>query len=51
GKYRGRPTNKTNHQQIRLVRSQGISLRKIAKEVGASLSTVQRALEAIEKPQ
>ncbi|MFP3425861.1 MULTISPECIES: recombinase family protein [Pseudoalteromonas] len=51
GKYRGRPTNKTNHQQIRLLRSQGISLRKIAKEVGVSLSTVQRALEAIEKPQ
>jgi len=50
GKYRGRPTNKTNHQQIRLLRSKGISLRKVAKEVGVSLSTVQRALEAIEKP-
>ena len=50
GKYRGRPTNKTNHQQIKLLRSQGISLRKVAKEVGVSLSTVQRALEAIEKP-
>ena len=50
GKYRGRPTNKTNHQQIKLLRSQGVSLRKIANQVGVSLSTVQRALEAIEKP-
>ena len=49
GKYRGRPTNKSNHQRIQSLRSQGMSLRKIASEVGVSLSTVQRALEASEK--
>ncbi|WAL78361.1 recombinase family protein [Shewanella sp. DAU305] len=49
GKYKGRPTNETNHQQIAELRSQGVSLRKIAKEVGVSLSTVQRALAALEK--
>jgi len=50
GKYRGRPSNQSNHQRIKLLRSQGVSLRKIAKEVGVSLSTVQRALGASEKP-
>ncbi|HCG6763160.1 TPA: recombinase family protein [Vibrio parahaemolyticus] len=47
GKYKGRPTNTTNttnHQRIAELRSQGFSLRKIASEVGVSLSTVQRAL-------
>ena len=48
GKYRGRPTNKSNHQRIQSLRSEGLSLRKIASEVGVSLSTVQRALEAAE---
>lgn len=46
GKYRGRPTNESNHQRISELRSQGVSLRKIANEVGVSLSTVQRALSA-----
>ncbi len=49
GKYKGRPSNATNHQRITELRSQGVSLRKIAKEVGVSLSTVQRALAALEK--
>ena len=44
GKYKGRPTNETNHQRIHELRAEGISLRKIAVEVGVSLSTVQRAL-------
>ncbi|EGQ8249204.1 TPA: recombinase family protein [Vibrio parahaemolyticus] len=44
GRYKGRPTNKTNHQRISELRSQGVSLRKIAAQVGVSLSTVQRAL-------
>ena len=46
GKYKGRPSNKTNHQRIIELRSEGVSLRKIASEVGVSLSTVQRALAA-----
>lgn len=45
GKYKGRPTNKANHQRIHELRAQGISLRKIAVSVGVSLSTVQRALD------
>jgi len=49
GKYKGRPTNQANHQQISDLREQGVSLRNIAKEVGVSLSTVQRALTASEK--
>lgn len=49
GKYRGRPTNKLKHEKIHQLRSEGISLRKIANEVGVSLSTVQRALGAKEK--
>lgn len=48
GKYRGRPINQSNHQRIHRLRSEGISLRKIASEVGVSLSTVQRALAATE---
>jgi len=44
GKYKGRPVNETNHQRILELRSQGVSLRKIASQVGVSLSTVQRAL-------
>ena len=44
GKYKGRPVNETNHQRISELRSQGVSLRKIASQVGVSLSTVQRAL-------
>ncbi|HDF8079185.1 TPA: recombinase family protein [Vibrio parahaemolyticus] len=44
GKYKGRPSNETNHQRIIALRSEGVSLRKIASEVGVSLSTVQRAL-------
>lgn len=47
GKYRGRPTNEKNHQRIAQLRSEGVSLRKIASEVGVSLSTVQRALSVI----
>lgn len=49
GKYKGRPANEANHTQITELRTQGVSLRKIAKEVGVSLSTVQRALTASEK--
>ena len=49
GKYRGRPVNYSNHQRIHKLRSEGISLRKIAIIVGVSLSTVQRALAASEK--
>ncbi|TKB46863.1 recombinase family protein [Ferrimonas sediminicola] len=49
GKYRGRPTNQTKHQEIRQLRSEGVSLRKIATQVGVSLSTVQRALAAPEE--
>ena len=45
GKYKGRPTNESNHQLIRELRTQGVSLRKISAEVGVSLSTVQRALD------
>jgi DNA invertase Pin-like site-specific DNA recombinase len=48
GKYKGRPSNESNHQRITDLRSQGVSLRKVAKEVGVSLSTVQRALAANE---
>ncbi|ABZ78313.1 Resolvase domain [Shewanella halifaxensis HAW-EB4] len=48
GKYKGRPTNELSHQRISELRSQGVSLRKIAKEIGVSLSTVQRALAANE---
>ena len=48
GKYKGRPINETNHQRISELRSQGVSLRKIASTVGVSLSTVQRALTANE---
>jgi len=48
GKYRGRPVNQSNHQRIHTLRSEGVSLRKIATEVGVSLSTVQRALAASE---
>ncbi|MBW3165520.1 recombinase family protein [Ferrimonas balearica] len=46
GKFKGRPANKDNHQKIHQLRSEGLSLRLIAKEVGVSLSTVQRALGA-----
>ena len=49
GKYKGRPSNESNHQRITELRSQGVSLRKVAKEVGVSLSTVQRALAGSEK--
>jgi DNA invertase Pin-like site-specific DNA recombinase len=49
GKYKGRPSNESNHQRIIELRSQGVSLRKVAKEVGVSLSTVQRALASSEK--
>ncbi|WP_434927979.1 recombinase family protein [Shewanella sp. HL-SH2] len=49
GKYKGRTSNELNHQRIIELRSQGVSLRKVAKEVGVSLSTVQRALAALEK--
>ncbi len=49
GKYKGRPTNELKHQRIAELRSQGVSLRNVAKEVGVSLSTVQRALAANEK--
>ncbi|MBY7767228.1 helix-turn-helix domain-containing protein, partial [Vibrio fluvialis] len=44
GKYKGRPTNSENHLRIHQLRSKGLSLRKIASQVGVSLSTVQRAL-------
>lgn len=49
GKYKGRPSNDKNHQRITQLRSEGVSLRKIASEVGVSLSTVQRALAASQK--
>jgi len=51
GKYKGRPINNNKHQNIRQLRSEGLSLRKIAAEVGVSLSTVQRALAAPEEAQ
>ncbi|ENL4770669.1 recombinase family protein [Vibrio parahaemolyticus] len=48
GKYKGRPVNDAKHQRIAALRSKGMSLRKIATEVGVSLSTVQRALASTE---
>ncbi len=47
GKYSGRPINQSNHQQIHALRAEGVSLRKIASQVGVSLSTVQRALAVV----
>lgn len=44
GKYKGRPTDKDLHHNIKVLRDDGLSLRKIAKQCGCALSTVQRAL-------
>lgn len=44
GKYKGRPTNISLHDEIRGLRAGGLSLRKIAKQCDCALSTVQRAL-------
>jgi DNA invertase Pin-like site-specific DNA recombinase len=44
GKYTGGKPNHEKHKQIRQLRNEGISLRKVALEVGVSLSTVQRVL-------
>ena len=49
GRYKGGKANQDKHQRIRQLRSEGISLRKIAKEVDVSLSTVQRVLAASEE--
>ena len=49
GRYKGGKANKENHQRIRQLRAEGVSLRKIAAEVGVALSTVQRVLTATEK--
>lgn len=44
GKYKGRPTNNQLHDEIKALKAEGLSLRKIAKQCGCALSTVQRAL-------
>ncbi|MCE9686310.1 recombinase family protein [Shewanella sp. AS16] len=49
GKYTGGKANLDNHQRIRQLRSEGVSLRKVANEVGVSLSTVQRVLATPEE--
>lgn len=49
GKYTGGKANLDKHKQIRQLRSEGISLRKIASTVKSSLSTVQRVLAISEE--
>ena len=46
GKYKGRPTDSKLHDTIKKLKTEGLSLRNIAKECGCALSTVQRALSA-----
>ncbi|MCC2605152.1 recombinase family protein [Planctobacterium marinum] len=45
GKYKGRSPDYTRNKNIKKLRAEGVSLRKIAKQLGCSLSTVQRTLE------
>ncbi|MGR5521577.1 recombinase family protein [Vibrio sp. PNB22_4_2] len=45
GKYKGRKPNLEREKQIRELRKQGFSIRKIAAELGCNPSTVQRALQ------
>lgn len=45
GVYQGKAKNESLHQQIIKLRKQGVSLRKIASELGCGVSTVQRALK------
>lgn len=45
GKYQGRKADTDKHKTIRQLKAEGKSLRGIAKTVGCSLSTVQRALK------
>ncbi|WP_345316761.1 recombinase family protein [Ferrimonas gelatinilytica] len=51
GRYKGGTANLEKHQRIRQLRSEGVSLRKVATEVGVSLSTVQRVLASAEAAQ
>ena len=45
GKYQGRRADINKHERISQLKAEGKSLREIAKTVGCSLSTVQRALK------
>ncbi|MBA6390005.1 recombinase family protein [Colwellia sp. BRX10-3] len=49
GKYTGGKANLKKHKQIRQLRAEGNSLRKVASLVGVSLSTVQRVLAISEE--
>lgn len=49
GKYAGGKANLKKHKHIRQLRAEGVSLRKVASEVGVSLSTVQRVLAISEE--
>lgn len=42
GKTLGRPTNKPRHTRIQALRRQGLSLRSIQRQVGGSLSGIQK---------
>lgn len=44
GKYKGRPANNQLHDQVKALKEEGVSLRKIASQCGCALSTVQRIL-------
>ena len=44
GKYKGRPTNNQLHNEIKQLRAEGVSFRKIATQCNCALSTVQRVL-------
>lgn len=44
GKYKGRKPNEERNQIIRELRAEGLSIRKIASQLGCNPSTVQRAL-------
>lgn len=46
GKYQGRRADINKHERISQLKAEGQSLREIAKTVGCSLSTVQRALKS-----
>ena len=50
GKYQGRRADTDKHERISQLKAEGKSLREIAKTVGCSLSTVQRALKGSTSP-
>lgn len=48
GKYKGRKTNKARNDRITVLLFEGMSIRKIASEVGCNPSTVQRVKRSLQ---